>query len=410
MFVDTGELAFCTLRADLLLSFIDAGQAEIVDRDLCRKFAWVLDTSVHEGSVDTARVLEVERAMTKITGARTRAGNPILGDIAMVARDPHAMGVILSSIWARITNHLIPQEFLPRDDENILVLTKLIHLGATARSMMMTKTFKEDDTSVVAIIHQFYPALMTNILQNQLSQSIQLEHDSFLQMFLEDSAARKVALYYGLMCCAQRDAQSTIVILDLLGEFEADEIASELWFFQSLIRELTHLQTQTPITGPTQDCITSVLNQLVESFSIHSSIHKEIQQHLITSVHHIPLLTLLSHIKHLLGTDTARLHLQGYVIIKEKLGASKLSSKNGNFLMQWIMYTTHTLAVAPPPATSEVEVTMPATVNLSSVMLSPVGASGTTFAPPLSPSTSPQSPVPESAGALPSSPSHSKVT
>jgi len=179
-------------------------------------------------------------------------------------------------------------------------------------------------------------------------------------------------------------------------------------FFQSLVRELTHLQTQTPIIGPTQDCITSVLNQLVESFSIHSSIHKEIQQHLITSVHHIPLVTLLSHIKHLLATDTARLHLQGYVAIKEKLGSSKLSSKNGNFLMQWISDTTHALAVAPPPLTvSEVEVTMPAPVSVSSIIPSPVVVSGTTFAPvPLSPSTSPQSPRAES----PSSPSRSKVT
>jgi len=151
------------------------------------------------------------------------------------------------------------------------------------RSVFNTKIFKEDEMALSAIIHHFYPALIINILQNQFNQPLQQEHDSFLQLILEDPTARKIALYYGIMCCSQRDAQSTLVILDLLGEFEADEITSELWFFQALLRELSHLQTQSPMIQPTQECISSLINQLIAKFSYHTFVNKEIQQFLSTT-------------------------------------------------------------------------------------------------------------------------------
>lgn len=278
LFVESGDVAFCTLRAELILSYLDAGQSTITEYDPCRKLVSLLDISITEGIVDTVRASEIEKLLLKYSKSKTN--NPAMGDVAMIVRDPYSMGVLLSSIWTRAVNCLIPQELLPRDDEVLKTLTKLLHLGNMSKNMFVTKTFKEDETILSSILHHFLPALIINILQNQLNQPIQPEHDSFLEMILEDPTARKIALYYALICCSQRDPQSTIVILDLIGEFEADELSSELWFFQSLLKELSHLQTQSPTMQQTNECTTTIINQLQTKFSHHAIINKEIQQFL----------------------------------------------------------------------------------------------------------------------------------
>jgi len=127
LYIESGDVAFCTLRAELLLSYMDAGQSIITEYDPCRKIVSLLDSSITEGIVDTSRATEIDKTLLKYS--RSKTNNPIIGDVAMLVRDPYSMGVLLTSIWIRITNYLIPQELLPRDDDVHKILTKLLHLG-----------------------------------------------------------------------------------------------------------------------------------------------------------------------------------------------------------------------------------------------------------------------------------------
>eukprot|EP01124_Arcella_intermedia_P036844 TRINITY_DN9732_c0_g1_i1.p1 TRINITY_DN9732_c0_g1~~TRINITY_DN9732_c0_g1_i1.p1 ORF type:complete len:277 (-),score=47.66 TRINITY_DN9732_c0_g1_i1:743-1573(-) len=160
LYVETKEIGYCTLRSDLLMSFSDSGMNEVAERDPCKKFTSLLDSSVHDGWIDNARASE----LAKLMGAR-KMSNPVMGDLGMIARDPFIVGVVLSSLWGRINNYLITNELLPRDDPTLSLFVKLLHAGLNSR-------FHADSIKLfflfLFIIFIFYFVVFTLLNQTEL--------------------------------------------------------------------------------------------------------------------------------------------------------------------------------------------------------------------------------------------------
>eukprot|EP01125_Pyxidicula_operculata_P006370 TRINITY_DN2214_c0_g1_i2.p1 TRINITY_DN2214_c0_g1~~TRINITY_DN2214_c0_g1_i2.p1 ORF type:complete len:492 (+),score=106.59 TRINITY_DN2214_c0_g1_i2:544-2019(+) len=378
---ETGETAFCTLRNDLLMIFHDKEMMEVIENDRCKKFIISLDTAIQDyitsnttqssnvsaalsvsgsaaggsGYFDPTKAYELEKFIRNMS---MRGETGVLNDLSMITRDPYALGTILDALWKQITNKVIVHEELPRADEVVVTLTRLLHLATTSRGSVI-KHDDEDidsaDSSLYVLLTQFYPVIVMFILQNQLNQPALIEHDSFLQIFLDEPAARKVALFYGLMCARQKDPHSTIVILDLIAEFEPEEIVAESWFFQSLIRELTQLQLQIAVLPAVQDAINTILTHVIQHFAKHISIHREVQQHIANSFGHCSTTILLGHLKSLLDTlpsgDTQLNQVKsGYITIRDKLGPKKINNEKAAFFVQWL--TQHDLLTSNQTTTT----------------------------------------------------------
>ena len=60
LFVDSGCVHFCTLRADVLMALHDLEIKIILDADPCHKFAWCLDACIREKFIDAKRGRELK--------------------------------------------------------------------------------------------------------------------------------------------------------------------------------------------------------------------------------------------------------------------------------------------------------------------------------------------------------------
>lgn len=59
LFLRTRNVHYCTLRAELLMTFHDMKVTDIFQEDPCYKFTWCLDACIQEGVVDSKRAKEL---------------------------------------------------------------------------------------------------------------------------------------------------------------------------------------------------------------------------------------------------------------------------------------------------------------------------------------------------------------
>ncbi len=109
LYLRTRNIHYCTLRAELLMALHDNETTEIVSIDPCHKFTWCLDACIRERYVDTKRAKELQGFLD---GVR-RGQEVVLGDLAMILCDPHAVYTLGVSIMGALQT-LVNNEILPR--------------------------------------------------------------------------------------------------------------------------------------------------------------------------------------------------------------------------------------------------------------------------------------------------------
>lgn len=131
LFLRTRNVHYCTLRAELLMALHDLDIQEIISVDPCHKFTWCLDACIRERQVDIKRSRELQGFLDNIK----RGHEQILGDLSMTLCDPYAINFLASSA-IKILLHLLSLDGLPRSNQILILLLRMLSLGLSAWRMI----------------------------------------------------------------------------------------------------------------------------------------------------------------------------------------------------------------------------------------------------------------------------------
>ncbi|TDG48440.1 hypothetical protein AWZ03_005185 [Drosophila navojoa] len=270
LFLRTRNVHYCTLRAELLMALHDLEVQEIISIDPCHKFTWCLDACIREKNVDIKRSRELQGFLDNIK----RGQEQVLGDLSMTLCDPYAINFLATSA-IKILNHLINNEGMPRDNQILILLLRMLALGLSAWFMIDTQDFKEPklDNQVVT---KFLPALMSLMVDDQCrslhaklppdereSALTTIEHsgpapDAVEAYIQESSVASILAMYYTLHTARVKDRVGLLRVLAILSSCK-DYRAYEDPFLHSLIALLIPMSEE----FATEDFCTTLFDEFI---------------------------------------------------------------------------------------------------------------------------------------------------
>lgn len=255
LFLRTQNVHYCTLRAELLMAMHDLEIQEITSIDPCHKFTWCLDACIREKSVESKRSRELQGFLDGIR----RGQEHVLGDLSMTLCDPYAVNFLATSAL-KILNNLINNEGLPRDNQVLLLLLRMLSLGLQAWEIIDSQVFKEPKLDV-QVVTKFLPALMSLMVDDQIRNLnaklpsddreiaiTTIEHsgpppDAYQAYIQENGVASVVAMYYTLHSAKQRDRQGLMRVLGTLNNCEKNR-AFEDPFLHNLVALLINLSSE----------------------------------------------------------------------------------------------------------------------------------------------------------------------
>lgn len=232
LFLRTRNVHYCTLRVELLMALHDLEIQDITAVDPCHKFTWCLDACIREKNVDTKRSRELQGFLDSIK----RGQEQVLGDLSMTLSDPYAINFLAQSSL-KIINHLINVESLPRENQVLVLVLRMLALGLQAWEMISTQQYKEPKLDV-QLITKFLPALMSLMVDDQVrslssrlpqddreSAITTIEHsgpppDAYQAYVQENAVASVLALYYTFHTARQRDRTGVMRVLGSLAGAE----------------------------------------------------------------------------------------------------------------------------------------------------------------------------------------------
>lgn len=242
LFLRTHNNHYCTLRTELLMALHDLEIHEICSIDPSHKFTWCIDACIRERFVDTKRARELQGFLDNIK----RNQEQVLGDLAMILRDPFAMHTVaLSAVKA--LQHCINCEMLPRDNTHLLLLVRLMALGLNAWDMIDGQVFKEPKLGP-ELFSKFLPYVVNMLVDDQLRSvcsrfpdaavpTISPPPDLFLTVLKLTNIGSVIVMYYTLHVSRQKDKLATMTILPTLVHCE-NERAFDETFLHTLVSYL----------------------------------------------------------------------------------------------------------------------------------------------------------------------------
>lgn len=246
LFLRTRNVHYCTLRAELLMALHDLEVQEIISIDPCHKFTWCLDACIREKNVDIKRSRELQGFLDNIK----RGQEQVLGDLSMTLCDPYAINFLATSA-IKILHHLINNEGMPRDNQILILLLRMLALGLSAWVMIDSQDFKEPKLDC-QVVTKFLPALMSLMVDDQCrslhaklppdereSALTTIEHsgpapDAVEAYIQESSVASILAMYYTLHTARLKDRVGVLRVLAILSACK-DDRAYEDPFLHSLV-------------------------------------------------------------------------------------------------------------------------------------------------------------------------------
>uniref|UniRef100_A0A131XN05 Putative negative elongation factor b n=1 Tax=Ixodes ricinus TaxID=34613 RepID=A0A131XN05_IXORI len=252
LFLRTRNSHYCTLRVELLMALHDLEVQDITAVDPCHKFTWCLDACIREKNVDTKRSRELQGFLDSIK----RGQEQVLGDLSMTLCDPYAINFLAQSSM-KIIHHLINMEGLPRDNQVLVLLLRMLALGLQAWDMISGQQYKEPKLDS-QLVTKFLPALMSLMVDDQVrslsarlpqddreSAITTIEHsgpppDAYQAYVQENSVASVLALYYTFSTARQRDRLGLMRVLGSLAGAEGQRAYQDP-FLHTLVGHLVPL-------------------------------------------------------------------------------------------------------------------------------------------------------------------------
>ncbi|XP_076344697.1 negative elongation factor B isoform X1 [Tachypleus tridentatus] len=290
LFLRSKNVHYCTLRAELLMSLHDLEIQEITSVDPCHKFTWCLDACIREKNVDIKRSRELQGFLDTVK----RGQEQVIGDLAMTLCDPYAVNFLATSAM-KILHHLVNNETLPRDNQVLLLLLRMLALSLQAWGMISTQQFKEPKLDV-QVATKFLPAVMSLMVDDQVrslnsklppddreTAITTIEHsgpppDAYQAYLQENGVASIIAMYYTLHTARQKDRQGLMRVLGTLANCESDR-AFEDPFLHSLVAVLIPLADE----FAAEDFCTVVFDE----FFLTGMARENVVRHMIELLNHI---------------------------------------------------------------------------------------------------------------------------
>jgi len=228
LFLRKKNVHYCTLRVELLMALHDAEVTDITNMDPCHKFTWCLDACIREKNIDAKRFRELMSVLDSIKKGQEQ----VLGDLSMTLADHYAVH-FLSTFSLKIINCLIGRDALPRDNQTLLLASRLLNLGLHSWDILNTQVYREPIFDVSLLV-QFIPTLMSLIVDDQVrslnnklppddreSALTIIEHsgpppEHFIAAVGEDPVATVLSIYYMFQVGRQKDRQGIMRILGCL--------------------------------------------------------------------------------------------------------------------------------------------------------------------------------------------------
>ncbi|XP_076093135.1 negative elongation factor B-like [Mytilus galloprovincialis] len=242
LFLRTRNAHYCTLRAELLMALHDQEINEICSVDPCHKFTWCVDACIRDKYIDSKRSRELQGFLDGIK----KGQEFVLGDLSMILCDPYALNTIALSMMKTL-HHCVNNDILPRDNMDVVLLTRMMALGLGAWDMIDSQLFREPKLDVNIII-KFLPMITSMMVEDQMRSltgrpveeyvhNLKIPSDNFILYIKDNSIASMIAMYYTLQVSRNRDKVAVLQILPSLVHSENDR-AYEDTFLHCLIAYL----------------------------------------------------------------------------------------------------------------------------------------------------------------------------
>ncbi|XP_013392917.1 negative elongation factor B [Lingula anatina] len=242
LFLRTRNVHYCTLRAEILMALHELEIHEICSVDPCHKFTWCLDACIRERFVDAKRARELQGFLDGIR----RGQEQVLGDLSMILCDPFATNTVSLSIL----KHLISAsntESLPRNNEDILLLLRMLVLGIGSWEMIDSQVFKEPKLDV-NIVTRFLPGIVSMLVDDNIRSICakipdeKLEEtrnppEQYIRFIRNSEVASIIALHHALHAMKQKDKVTLMRVLPELSSCE-NERAYDDTMMHSLVSYL----------------------------------------------------------------------------------------------------------------------------------------------------------------------------
>jgi len=261
-YIGMKEAALCALRSQLLMSLHDAGETGICSGEPCYKLAWTLDAGFKEKKFERKRLKELEsicigfdeaentrraglsrphhRPSSASGGLRNGRGggrlkkrgrdddaesagvpgalsieDPLreIGDAGMVLRDPAPFHLMLHQVM-RCLERCVEKQIVPKDDPELILLTRMLTLAVSVRSMLRDQQFYFPESNPEILV-TLYPMIAEMMLEAELRDTEEevvndpnaaASHPKELvNVMIRDEISRKAVQMYALEQLAAGD-------------------------------------------------------------------------------------------------------------------------------------------------------------------------------------------------------------
>ncbi|ELT91507.1 hypothetical protein CAPTEDRAFT_172048 [Capitella teleta] len=254
LFLRTRNVHYCTLRAELLMALHDADAHEIVNLDPCHKFAWCLDACIREKNIDSKRLKELQGFLDGLK----RGAEQVLGDLSMILCDPHAIHTLSMSV-TKALQLATSSESLPRYQEDLIIVLRMLRLGLLSWQMVDSQQFKEMKLEAT-FITKFLPGIVSLMVDDQVQllsgrlDETATQLDPVPQCVItanrDNTMANIITIYYGLNIAKLHDVKGIARILPLLASCDIDTVYSDT----ILHMLVSHLATMPDCFANTEFC------------------------------------------------------------------------------------------------------------------------------------------------------------
>lgn len=394
LFANTHNVAFCALRAELLMALHDQNLIDMASSDPFYKVTWCLDACVREGKIDSRRGRELgnlieamlesyqstqkETVSLQSSSTLTTAPSapPPFADFALIVRDPWVLSLVLHEVYTQLVSlSQCETKHKPKHDELLKLLTFLLDFAVRAVELVKEALERGDEASPSktsrggvparsqhfdSALSKFYPSLLKLMAANQPNTPITSLSEKFQSQVKQNPIARKVTLYYFLTRIRAKDKEGVNTLIPLLLKIGEEIVAEELEFVQSLASELAVLR---------EEALTTLI---FENLFIKLSRHIHIAAHTFTHRQILRLLLLTSHLTtreaitrlQQLVPEASQLTKENYDYFKElkpwyryfidRMNL-RLNDRNAKFLFDFVAYLDNPTATQQTPTQVQIQ-------------------------------------------------------
>ncbi|KAI6186867.1 hypothetical protein M3Y98_00179900 [Aphelenchoides besseyi] len=182
-FVNTGNVHYCSLRLEIIMTIHDVNVDYVVELDPCHDLVWLLQAIVRDRHLDNQQTTKLKGLLDK---KKIMEAN--LGDMSMVAADPHVV-YFLGCSAIRVLNENAKQCCgLPRESNLLQVVLRILYLS-TSTMRIINEGIRDQKVVVNSqCMTRFVPLLLREIAVDRFRAELQRAPEEVANEFINGYA------------------------------------------------------------------------------------------------------------------------------------------------------------------------------------------------------------------------------